>query len=398
MRRGGRVGPGARWGTVGLVLLVVLLSACRDVETTVKVHEDESATVSFLVVPGMRNLEELGGEKEFERLVAQFDDPDAGISAKKVVEPGGPGMQVTVEAKALSELSNPYVLPSPPAPPGSTLRLFDSFLVAHRNGTWRLDAVARPVPQLATGVPLPGGSLDDATYEVNVRLPGKVEASNGVEDQGGVSWTLQGDAPRQLTMRTADRGPVSPLLLVVGGSVLLILVGLLFAARGKDAATATKIHKDSQRFLRRRKESEGTWQDAAARSSLPSGAAASAATAQAAPAEAPPAVLYAEDYEGDDSNALPVPGAGWGPAPPVGTTTTGTVRPAPRPVEKSDVGAATMGPSTPVVALDRGSRLGVAKEEPAEAAPAPPPGWYADPEDPSRQRFWDGAGWTEHRA
>jgi hypothetical protein len=108
-------------------------------------------------------------------------------------------------------------------------------------------------------------------------------------------------------------------------------------------------------------------------------------------------VLYAEDHEGDESNALPVPGAGWGPAPPVGTTTTGTIRPAPRATEKSEGVGATMGPSTPVVALDRGSRLGVAKDEPAESAPAQPPGWYADPEDPARQRFWDGAGWTEHR-
>ena len=375
-----------------MLLLVLMATSCREVATVVKVHEDESATVSFLVVPGMRNIGELGGEKGFERLIAQFDNPDAGISAKKVVKSSGMGMQVTVEAEALSELSRPYVLPTPPTPPGSTLQLFDSFLVTQRNGTWRLDAVARPVPQLATGLPVLGGALDDATYEVNVKLPGKVEASNGVEDQGGVSWSVRGTQPRQLQMRTADRGPVSPLLLLVGGAVLLVLVGLLFAARGKDAVTATNIHKESKRFLRRRKESEVTWQEAAARTSPPSGAAASAATGAAAPA-----VLYAEDHEGDESNALPVPGAGWGPAPPVGTTTTGTIRPAPRATEKSEGVGATMGPSTPVVALDRGSRLGVAKDEPADSAPAQPPGWYADPEDPARQRFWDGAGWTEHR-
>jgi hypothetical protein len=27
----------------------------------------------------------------------------------------------------------------------------------------------------------------------------------------------------------------------------------------------------------------------------------------------------------------------------------------------------------------------------------PPAGWYADPEDPSQQRYWDGTTWTEHR-
>jgi len=29
------------------------------------------------------------------------------------------------------------------------------------------------------------------------------------------------------------------------------------------------------------------------------------------------------------------------------------------------------------------------------AQPPPPPGWYADPGDPSRQRWWDGTRWTE---
>jgi hypothetical protein len=29
---------------------------------------------------------------------------------------------------------------------------------------------------------------------------------------------------------------------------------------------------------------------------------------------------------------------------------------------------------------------------------ANPPGWYPDPHDPSTQRYWDGAQWTESRA
>lgn len=28
----------------------------------------------------------------------------------------------------------------------------------------------------------------------------------------------------------------------------------------------------------------------------------------------------------------------------------------------------------------------------------PPAGWYPDPQDSTRQRYWDGAAWTEHTA
>jgi resuscitation-promoting factor RpfB len=33
----------------------------------------------------------------------------------------------------------------------------------------------------------------------------------------------------------------------------------------------------------------------------------------------------------------------------------------------------------------------------ATGTAAATPGWFADPDDPTRWRWWDGSGWTEHR-
>ncbi len=35
---------------------------------------------------------------------------------------------------------------------------------------------------------------------------------------------------------------------------------------------------------------------------------------------------------------------------------------------------------------------------PVPVTPATPPGWYADPNDPYTQRYWDGSQWTDNRA
>lgn len=38
-------------------------------------------------------------------------------------------------------------------------------------------------------------------------------------------------------------------------------------------------------------------------------------------------------------------------------------------------------------------------DTPAQGGPpSPPAGWYADPQGPGQQRWWDGNGWTDHRA
>jgi hypothetical protein len=44
--------------------------------------------------------------------------------------------------------------------------------------------------------------------------------------------------------------------------------------------------------------------------------------------------------------------------------------------------------------LDSCAECSPAIVEPTSASPSPPAGWYADPQIPNLQRFWDGATWT----
>ena len=37
-------------------------------------------------------------------------------------------------------------------------------------------------------------------------------------------------------------------------------------------------------------------------------------------------------------------------------------------------------------------------QQTAGSTPAPPPGWYTDPENPFLYRWWDGTAWTAHTA
>ena len=77
--------------------------------------------------------------------------------------------------------------------------------------------------------------------------------------------------------------------------------------------------------------------------------------------------------------------AGWGVAPEQAGTGHGAHR-RPHPGQHLSAGAD----------LSAGRAAGAAYQPAAQAAPAVPAGWYADPAGRFELRYWDGSTWTEH--
>jgi hypothetical protein len=54
-------------------------------------------------------------------------------------------------------------------------------------------------------------------------------------------------------------------------------------------------------------------------------------------------------------------------------------------------------PAPAAAASPQAAQAAHAAQVPMAGPPAlPAPGWYRDPADPSRHRWWDGQGWTDH--
>lgn len=148
---------------------------------------------------------------------------------------------------------------------GQQVTLFSSFdLVEYDYGEWRLAATISPAGQLITApsdqqltaelqalLESLRSRSPEVGFELTISLPGKVVTSNADSTSGGsATWELgdMGDAP-ELTMETQPAPLLTPAVAVVGGSVLVLVVGIVLVAFG----SARKWnHRPSRRRRSRR--------------------------------------------------------------------------------------------------------------------------------------------------
>ncbi len=297
--------PGQRSRLVRLGALagcVVLLTGCLRVQTAIHVNDDGSGTVSVLLAidtaaikqfcqqfgqdscaqsvsgtfspkdidrsslpPGTTVAPYKSGTYEGVRVTAPFRDPGeivAVLGRLSNAVPSGDSPATSSQPQPTPRSAATTVRPtSTPAPEGATASIADTFetLSVRRQGSgWKFDAIVPPVNLSSNGSTDALGAafsqamaatfLKDASFTVNLKLPGKVVKSNAdqVGSDGSLTWKLDifSNQPRTLsavTATAAGAGNLFPVLPIAGGLIVAIvaiagLIVLRRRRRGRESA------------------------------------------------------------------------------------------------------------------------------------------------------------------
>lgn len=382
---------------VAPVVAALLLTGCLDLTTSVSVDDDRSASLVIDAYPDSDTLIEAGGEAALDAFIEAVDaaagSSEGGLAVEKLEDRRVPGVRLTIdEIPDVAQLAQPV-----PIPGGPTIRLFNRFELVEQDDRWTLDAELAPLGELATV--LTGGSPEElgrASYEVRIALPGRVVSTNAAERDGSTAiWEVDADdpAPWRLSMQNEPGVAVTPVPLVIGAALLVVLVGVVLVITGERWRVRRKLRRAA-----RVQPGPSGWGPSAGGGSLPPGPGrAGGPPGDGRTPSSPPGSGLYSDITGDTSVALPVGGASWGPPPP------------PLDEHTSPPASGDDGSPTPPSEAGTSSAAAPLPSERATAAvtdddesPAPrrvvvvPPGWYPDPDDPERTRFWDGTAWTDH--
>lgn len=344
-----------RGAGLAVVVAAVVFAAtgCLVASADIDVEEDGSGTLTIQVVPEDTWLKR-GGDAIYNGLVQALEArPD--LDVEEVSEATGRGIRVTLPFEDVGELTTPV----PTGIPGVVFNPIRRFDVVRAEDGWVLSGEAATVGDLLAGLPdVPVEADVVLEYELSVDLPGgRVVSTNAQTSEGTrATWTIGGDnggfGTVDLRMRTGPGAPVNRFALVAAAALGVVVVGAALVMLSQDRGVRRKLRKQDEPVPER------SWAQTAA--PTPTASAAAAPTEPSEPSEG----MYSE-HTGDRSTALPVGGAAWGPAPPP--------------------------PGS-------GGSTGLADLPGSVAAPAVPAGWYADPSDPERLRWWDGERWTDHRS
>ena len=334
-----------------LAAAAVILTGCLSVDQDVTVDQDGSGTfvVELRLSPELVAVFSTFGDEELtsESLVSEFENDTAGdfpegtdVTVTPLDSGEGVGARIELAFDNLDQL-NQLLTPDPGADASSAF----TGEVTRNGDRFEFRAQAVPEEELAGdfgfGSEGLGSNLPEPEARLSLKLPGGVVETNGTQEDGVVTWDLLADdLPQELVLVTdlsVASGGGLPWLLILGVVLLLVAVG---AGVGF--------------VLLRRRDPR------------------------------PPAVEYTQQ-------------ANWpgpGPVPP-GSPYPGGPVPPQAPAAADPNAWAPQAPAAPVTPQEPTPQV----HEPEAPVPAdaelPPAGWYPDPQDPTRSRWWTGRQWSD---
>lgn len=231
-----------------LVAVVVLFGGCVRAEIGVRVEDDGSGTATVLfafkesMLEFMSSLDE--GESEDFDPKAVFSDVDmsllpGGTKVDPYERDGFVGSRITMPFKDVKELSDllGFVTSGASVPTESTEEgAFELFALERTEDGWRLDATAAPLSTeedlAASDEAFTKQFLEDASFTIKVRLPGKITQHNADKVDGNeLTWSLDFESIEARELRAVSSGPDSggglPWVLIGGGLVGVVALGAI---------------------------------------------------------------------------------------------------------------------------------------------------------------------------
>jgi hypothetical protein len=356
--------------SASLAVAAAVLSGCLVADVGVEVGDDGSGRVVIEVFPADQFRDRLSAI-DLEDLESLSRSEGAQVDLSQIGTIGRRGYRIEVpfdDYRVLNTVGEGGVRFG-----GVDLRLFNTFGLTETGGNWTLFAELRPLDELVATLRqvLGVGSVDDAPeVTLRVTLPGRVIRSNADQQEGGTAaWELDFSTPAnpansvtQLEMRTEPVPLVTPAQMVLLAAAVTVVLGLVLVV--VTSGRASRPGKRRRRLRRRR----GTTDDAGW---------------SATPFDAP-----------KDGQAAVAPPLAWQTYKP-GEEPQGAVPPPVAPSPAAPSPAAPTGALPPITAAPPAPPTASAAPGPPHAA-APSAGWYPDPGDPSRLRWWDGSDWSGH--
>jgi hypothetical protein len=342
---------------VALVLVAGVATGCLTAEVDVEIDDDRSGKVVLEVFPSDEFRDQLRSV-DLEAVEELSSTDAASVEISEIGTVGRRGYRLEVEFDDYEVLGRAGV--DGVRLGGQDLSVFTSFDLVEDEGAWILAAQLRPLQEISDALRgLLGVGTVDRRPEVaiSVKLPGRVVRSNATTQEGGTArWELSfegpinaANAPTDLRMQTEPVPLLTPAQWVIAGAIGVIALGMVLWVY-----SISRVPSGTSGRRRRRRRRGGGDPSGWDREPVD-------APREDQPVVAPP--LPWQTYQPGDAPTPDVPAA------PIAVAAAPVVQPEPESEPKPET-------------------------EPEPAAPAA--GWYPDPADPTRHRWWDGTAWTDH--